>query len=185
MRPVIRFALIAVTALLAIVAGLFVAGMDQSKSADSRDLLPNDKALATAQLLALTLPDVDAANQPLSQWRGKLLVVSFWATWCSPCREEMPGFSRLQNKFSAKGVQFVGIAFDKPDKVKQFSMETPVSYPLLIGSSALLPITAGLGNNAGALPFTVVIGKDGAMLQSRLGIWKEAAFEAILADLAK
>ena len=186
MKPIARFALIAGVALAATAAGLLVAELNQPKQLSSTlSTLSNDKALATAQLLALTLPDTNATNQPLGQWRGKLLVVNFWATWCTPCREEMPGFSRLQEKFSGKNVQFVGIAFDSVDKVQQFTLQTPVSYPLLIGTSALLPISAGLGNAAGGLPFTVVIGRDGALLQSRLGIWKETAFDAILSDLTK
>ncbi|MFA7268828.1 MAG: TlpA disulfide reductase family protein [Sterolibacterium sp.] len=185
MKPFARFALIAAVMLLAIAAGLFVAYMNQPMRADNPSTPSNDKTLATAQLLALTLPDARTTNQSLSQWRGKLLVVNFWATWCLPCREEMPGFSRLQDKFAAKGVQFVGIAFDNADKVQQFSAQIPVSYPLLIGTAELLPITAGLGNTAGGLPFTVVIDRDGSLLQSRLGVWKEAAFEATLAALAK
>jgi len=183
MKPIVRFALVGVVALLATVAGVFVAERNRLQLEDGNPV--QDKTLATKQLLALTLPNASAGSQSLSQWRGKLLVVNFWATWCAPCREEMPGFSRLQEKYAAKGVQFVGIAFDTADKVQQFSVETPVSYPLLIGSSGLLPITAGLGNLAGGLPFTVVIGRDGSLLQTRLGIWKETAFEAILSELTK
>ncbi|MCX7170680.1 MAG: TlpA disulfide reductase family protein [Proteobacteria bacterium] len=183
MKPLVRFALIAFVALAATAAGVFVADRNSAQLGDSGPT--PDKALATRQLLALTLPDVSAVSQALSQWRGKLLVVNFWATWCSPCREEMPGFSRLQKKFANKGVQFVGIAFDNADKVQQYAVQTPVSYPLLIGTSGLLPITAGLGNLAGGLPFTVLIGRDGSLLETRLGIWKESAFEAMLNELTK
>lgn len=183
MKPLVRFALVAAVALAATAAGIFVADRNGSQLGNS-DPTP-DKALATKQLLALTLPDASAVSQALSQWRGKLLVVNFWATWCSPCREEMPGFSRLQEKFADKGVQFVGIAFDNADKVQQYTAQTPVSYPLLIGTSGLLPITAGLGNLAGGLPFTVLIGRDGSLLETRLGIWKETAFEAILTELTR
>lgn len=183
MKLLARLTLIAIVALAATAAGVFVADRNSAEQGDS-DPSP-DQALATKQLLALTLPDASAVSQSLSQWRGKLLVVNFWATWCSPCREEMPGFSRLQQKFAGKGVQFVGIAFDNADKVREFSVQTPVSYPLLIGTSGLLPITAGLGNLAGGLPFTVLIGRDGSLRETRLGIWKESAFEAILIELTK
>jgi thiol-disulfide isomerase/thioredoxin len=183
MKPVFRYALLGVVALLATVAGVLVAERIPTETADG--LSAQDKTLATKQLLALTLPDTLAVNQSLSQWQGKVLVVNFWATWCTPCREEMPAFSRLQQKFADKGVQFVGIAFDNADKVHKFSLETPVSYPLLIGTAGLLPITAGLGNQAGGLPFTVLVGRNGNLLETRLGIWKESAFEAILADLTR
>src|ERR1700716_3920813 len=73
---------------------------------------------ATA-LLALSLPDTQGNPQSLRQWRGKVLVVNFWATWCGPCREEMPEFVRAQRELGSKGLQFVGIAVDQPDKVVQ------------------------------------------------------------------
>jgi thiol-disulfide isomerase/thioredoxin len=79
----------------------------------------------------LVLTDVDGKAQSLQQWRGKILVLNYWATWCFPCREEMPGFSRLQAKYQDKGVQFVGISIDEAPKIIEFQKETPVSYPLL------------------------------------------------------
>src|SRR5580704_17582523 len=66
-------------------------------------------------LLALSLPDTQGVAQPLAQWRGKVLVVNFWATWCGPCREEMPEFVRAQHDFGPRGLQFVGIAVDELD----------------------------------------------------------------------
>lgn len=184
-----RYALIAAVALLATAAGVLVADYNQPKPIDMLGTTTNvsaDKAQAIAQLLALTLPEVNAADQALHQWQGKLLVINFWASWCAPCREEMPGFSRLQQKYAAKGVQFVGIAIDSADKVKEFSLLIPVSYPLLIASPAVMQILSGLGNVAGGLPFTVIIGRDGSLRQSRLGIWQEHALEtSILTDLAE
>lgn len=181
MSPVTRYVLIAGVAAIAAIAGFVVANFAQREPAKQSDNPAKNSRQATSQLLAMTLPDAQGSPQSLSQWQGKVLVVNFWATWCMPCREEMPGFSRLQTQYAAKGVQFVGIAFDSADKVKEFANLTPVSYPLLIGGSSLLPLTADLGDAAGGLPFTVVIGRDGSLLQSRLGLWKEAALEAILA----
>lgn len=185
MRSMTRYALIASLAAIAVAAGYVVATFNRTDSAKPAASTPKNASLAIAQLLAMTLPDSAQVQQPLRQWQGKVLVVNFWATWCLPCRDEMPGFSRLNSKYAAKGVQIVGIAFDSADKVKEFSILTPVSYPLLIGSSALLPLTADLGDAVGGLPFTVIIDRDGSLRQTRLGIWKEAALEAILADLAK
>lgn len=185
MKPITRWSLLGGIALFAAATGFFLSGQYPSERIGDLTAPSNDRVLATTKLLALSLPDVGAINQPLKQWQGKLLVVNFWATWCAPCREEMPGFSRLQDKLAAKGIQFVGIAFDSADNVQKFSVTTPVSYPLLIGGSELLQITAGLGNAAGGLPFTVVIGRDGSLLQSRLGIWKATVLEASLAELVE
>lgn len=185
MSPMARYALIASLAVVAAVAGYGVANFARQGQVTQPGVSPDKVKLATSQLLALTLPDSSASGQSLSQWRGRILVVNFWATWCLPCRDEMPGFSRLHGKYAGKGVQFVGIAFDSADKIKEFSSLTPVSYPLLVGSSALMPMTAELGDAVGGLPFTVIIGRDGSLLQTRLGMWKEAALDLILADLVK
>src|SRR5664279_1771691 len=83
---------------------------------------------AIRQLFATRLNDSDGKPQTISQWRGKTLVINFWATWCPPCREEMPAFSRLQTKYAANGVEFVGIALDTPDNVIAFLKQVPVSY---------------------------------------------------------
>jgi thiol-disulfide isomerase/thioredoxin len=75
-----------------------------------------------------------------------VLIVNYWATWCQPCREEMPGFSRLQDKYRDKGVQFVGISSDTADKIIEFQKTTPVNYPLLIGDIGIMESSAKLGN---------------------------------------
>jgi len=183
MTPFARNALIAGVAVIATVAGFVVANFSQQEQLKPPVVPPANAKLAVTQLLSLSLPDSSAVAQPLAQWKDKILVVNFWATWCTPCREEMPGFSRLHRKYAANGVQFVGIAFDSADKVQEFSIHTPVSYPLLVGTPALMSLTAALGDAANGLPFTVIIGRDGALVQSRLGLWQETALEAILAGL--
>jgi len=90
------------------------------------------EAAALQRLLATPLLDLQGNSVTLSNWRGQILVVNFWATWCPPCREELPGFSRQQTKFRGKGVQFVGIALDSTDKVRVFAEKYPVTFPLLV-----------------------------------------------------
>lgn len=180
-----RNTLIASVAAAAASAGFLVADFNRKPPLEPVIASPDKAKLATSQLLAMTLPDSGATPRALSLWGDKVLVVNFWATWCLPCREEMPGFSRLHSKYAAKGVQFVGIAFDSADKVREFAELTPVSYPLLIANSTLMPVTAALGDAVGGLPFTVIIGRDGLLLHSRLGLWKEAVLDAILADQTK
>ncbi len=179
-----RLALLATVALLAASAGYFTA-IHREQNSSAQEVTPSDSTLATSRLLELSLADVKGDAQPLRQWQGKLLVVNFWASWCTPCREEIPGFSRLQEKFAAKGVQFVGIAFDSADNVEKFSSQTSPAYPLLIANNGLLPVAVGLGNVAGGLPFTVIVDRGGHLSQSRVGIWKEAALETTLTELTK
>lgn len=144
-----------------------------------------EKADAAAKaLLARSLPDAEGKPQALSQWKGKVLVINYWATWCPPCREEMPYFSRLHQELAVNGVQFIGIAIDSAAKVKKFSQETPVSYPLLIGSLDSMQSLEDLGNAAQGLPFTVILDREGQVQATKLGRYSEQALEKRLRELA-
>lgn len=131
----------------------------------------------------LILADLNGQAQSLGQWRGKVLIVNYWATWCAPCREEMPGFSRLQDKYRDKGVQFVGISIDTADKIIEFQKITPVTYPLLIGDITIMENSAQLGNKRQALPFTAVFDRDGRLSATKLGRMSEPELERLLKEL--
>ena len=138
---------------------------------------------AAAQLLALSLPDLARKQHTLGEWRGKVLVVNFWATWCPPCREEIPGFVRLSEKYAAKDVQFVGISIDSADKVRDFAAEQGMNYPLLIGDTETLQVASGFGNHSQGLPFTVILDRAGSTRQVKLGQFDEADLDAMLAKM--
>jgi peroxiredoxin len=162
--------IVAIAAVLAVAAGVGLAVWDRApRNADA--------------LLALSLPDTGGDRQSLSQWHGKVLVVNFWATWCEPCREEMPEFVRAQSEFGARGLQFVGIAIDKPDKVDRFAKELQLNYPALIGGYDVVDLTRDLGNPLSALPFTVVLDRSGRVVQTHLGPFKPKELRALIADL--
>ncbi len=174
MNRLARNFLIVAVAIAATAAGYLVSHSHNSSA-----------ATAAKQLLALTLPDSNGNTQSLGQWQGKLLVINFWATWCPPCREEMPGFSRLQRKLSGSSVQFLGIGIDSAAKIREFASQTPVSYPLLVGTPGLMEIVSQLGNSAGGLPYTVILGKDGVLQNTRLGAWQESDLENILVGMIR
>jgi len=143
--------------------------------------LPPEQGQATAEaIMALTLPDLAGKPQAMAQWRGKVLVVNYWASWCAPCVEEMPAFSRLQEKYAARGVQFVGIGIDDVEKMQAFVRRTPVAYPLLVGDAAGSQTPA---LQVRGLPTTIVIDRDGRLEGSRLGRLDEATLEPILLRL--
>ena len=161
---------------LAVVAGVIGYRLGEpGKSAET--------VAAAASLFELTLADLDGRPQALRQWRGKLLIVNYWATWCEPCREEMPGFSRMQEKYRDKGVQFVGISIDNAAKIAEFQKTTPVSYPLLIGDVGVMENSAALGNTRQALPFTAVFDRQGKLFSTKLGRLAEADLERQLIEL--
>lgn len=169
--PRLRNALsIGAAGVIALAAGLGLALWDRT---------PAD----ASALLALSLPDTHGTSQSLGQWRGKVLVVNYWATWCGPCREEMPEFVRAQRELGPKGLQIVGIAVDQPDKVAQFAKELDLNYPALISTYEAVDIGKPLGNRLAALPFTVVLDREGRVAHTQLGPLKPAQFRAIVGAL--
>lgn len=132
--------------------------------------LTSEESLQGAQaVLATQLPDLNGTEQAVSQWLGKVIVVNFWATWCTPCREEIPEFIEAQKKYGDQGLLFVGIAIDQVDKVKMFSNEFGINYPVLIGGMDTWSLLEAAGNRHSALPYTVVINRSGELVENYLG----------------
>jgi len=119
----------------------------------------------------------------MSQWRGKVLVVNFWATWCAPCQEEIPALMKVYHKYGSNGVQFVGIALDNVSKVRDYVDEIGIDYVILIGGMETLDVTKDLGNHAQVLPFTVVLDRAGKAAYAHAGAMTEASLGAILTPL--
>jgi len=111
----------------------------------------------------------DGKSVDTKEWRGKVLVVNFWASWCPPCVEEMPTLDKLQAEFKTQNVLFVGIGIDSPSNIRQFLEKTPVSYPIVIGGLEGSNISKQMGNAQGALPYTVIINTQGKATSSKLG----------------
>jgi peroxiredoxin len=140
-------------------------------------------APASYQVLKMNLADADGRPQPMQQWEGKILVINYWATWCPPCVEEMPAFSRLNEKMSANGIQFIGIGIDVPDKIRHFRESNKISYPLLVGGMDAASSSAELGNKHQALPFTAIFDSRRKLVAVKLGRWPEADLERELSTL--
>jgi thiol-disulfide isomerase/thioredoxin len=146
--------------------GLHASASKNIKNVGQVDTLAS---LASAKLFAQTMTDVTGSKQDLSQWKGKPLVVNFWATWCSPCVEEIPELSNLQTQLSKKPIQILGIGIDSPTNIKEFAAKYNVTYPLYIAGLSGTELSHQLGNTAGGLPFTIIIGADGKIVKSYLG----------------
>lgn len=132
-------------------------------------LQPRVEIAEAAQLRpSFTLPDLQNNPHSNSEWDGKIVVVNFWATWCPPCIKEIPTFIELQKKYESRGVQFVGIAVDDAESVKNFAETMGINYPILLetGRSRL---ALGFGNQLGVLPFTAVINPQGVIVERQMG----------------
>ena len=110
----------------------------------------------------------------MSDFRGKPLLVNFWATWCPPCVEELPMLNQFHTAQAAKGWQVLGLAVDQPSAVRGFLQKLPLNFPVGMAGFAGTELSRSLGNATGALPFSVVFGADGALLHRKLGKVSEA-----------
>lgn len=124
---------------------------------------------AMRQFLTQSMPDADGKEQPMSQWTGKNLVLNFWATWCAPCVDEMPELSALQKELSAQSIQIIGIGIDSPSNIAEFSKKYNIAYPLYVAGMTGTELSRRFGNQAGGLPFTVIIGSDGSVKKTYIG----------------
>lgn len=140
-------------------------------------------AISSEALYAASFPDSQGKMQTLEQWRGKLLVVNFWATWCPPCREEMPELSQFHERYHDKGIVVLGIATDDVGKIREFTKETKVSYPLLAGDLDAMNLGNALGNNKGILPYTVILDREGNVVKTYFGRVNSMMLEEALLPL--
>ena len=143
----------------------------------------NSNSASTQALFAASFPDENGKTQALKQWQGKIIVLNFWATWCPPCREEMPELSVLNTEYQNKNIIVLGIATDDIGLVKEFSKETKVSYPLLAADFAGNELAASLGNNQDVLPYTVIIKADGSIAKTYFGRISKPRLEEALNKL--
>ena len=137
----------------------------------------------TAPLFAATLPNEKGQPQQLKQYQGKIVVLNFWATWCEPCREEMPELSQLHDAYKNKNLVVLGVAVDDVAAISEFSKETKVSYPLFAADVQGMDIAAGLGNDKSALPYTVIIKADGSVAKTYFGRITKPLLEQALSNL--
>lgn len=171
-----RWWIVAVTLAFALGVGAYLVNAGRPRP-------PEPEADAYRKLLATTLPDSQGKARALAQWQGRVLVINFWASWCPPCREEMPALSRLQTRHAPNGAQIIGIALDNAANVSQYAAKHPTSYPLLVGNSNTSELTREMGNTQMALPYTVVFDANGSAKMTRLGLFSEDELDALLKKL--
>jgi peroxiredoxin len=156
------------TALITLATGALAAGLGVAVNWWRTEPTPA-AADATAALFAATFPDADGRPQPLAQWRGRPLVVNFWATWCPPCVEEMPDLQQVREAYRDRGVEVIGIGIDSATRIAAFRDKHRITLPLLVAGVGGSDLNRALGNGNGALPYTVLIGADGRIRERHLG----------------
>lgn len=131
-------------------------------------------ARAPAELLGQRRPDftlgsIDGSRVSAADFDGQVLLINFWATWCVPCRAEMPMLSEVHRDFSGQGLQVVGIALDDVQRARDFVAELGIAYPVLVGMADVMATGRVYGNPSGLLPYSVLIDRDGIVRWTRLG----------------
>ncbi len=144
-------------------------------------------AAEAPSLIGSKLPDysllsLDGVRERSEQWLGKIQVINFWATWCPPCKREIPILIEIQNAFRQHNVQIIGIALDKHKAVTKYVEESGINYPILIGDDDVVRVAESLGNDMGILPYTVIIDQAGVIRFIRYG---EIAKETIESEIRK
>ena len=137
------------------------------------------------KLPEFSLTTMDGGAWHSQQWTNKILVLNFWATWCPPCREEMPIFSKLQEEFAQQDVQFIGVAIDDREAVQEFIDSYGIDFTILLGDTQAAALSERLGNRFSALPFTVIVDKGGEIKLRHAGGIKEEQLRPVLAGLIK
>lgn len=136
-----------------------------------------------ADVADFALSDLQGKERWLSEWQGKIVVLNFWATWCAPCKEEIPLLINVHKRYHKDGVQVVGVAIDTHDAVAAYAKTLRIDYPLLVGDEAGLSLMTRYGNPKGALPYTVILSADGTILAKKLGAYKKGELEKLISPL--
>ncbi|MFJ3056012.1 TlpA family protein disulfide reductase [Herbaspirillum sp. NPDC087042] len=172
MKKLSNLILLAVLALICVGVGVYVS--HRAHPADSPE------TLALNQLLSQSMPDASGQSQSLAQYKGRPLVVNFWATWCGPCVEEMPELTALQQEIAP--IQILGIGVDSQENIAKFAQKYQIRYPLFVAGTGATDLLRQFGNQAGGLPFTALVGKDGKVKKIYLGRLK---FDELRQDISQ
>ena len=138
---------------------------------------------STQGLFAANFPNENGRPQALKQYAGKIVVLNFWASWCEPCREEMPELSELHTAYKDQNLVVLGMAIEDVAAINDFLKETKVSYPLFAADMQGMEIASNLGNDKGVLPFTVIIKPDGTVAKTYFGRVTKPLLEQTLKTL--
>lgn len=135
---------------------------------------PPAPSTATQSLIGSPLPafnmlGIDGVREHSKQWLGKVQIINFWATWCPPCKREIPALIELQQQHGREGLQIIGIALDNAEAVRQYADEAGINYPTLVGDDDAIAISEQMGNDMGILPYTLIVDRNGNITYVKYG----------------
>lgn len=167
-----RIFLVIVIAILALVAGIFVK-VNEQRSTDAET--PPTAVEAPVEVdtgpinVSFKLADIDGVERDFSEWAGQHRILNFWATWCAPCRREIPLLKAFQDQHGADGFQVIGIAVEFPEPVIAYAKTAKFNYPILVGEQDAMAVAESSGISFVGLPFTMIVTRDGELLSAHMG----------------
>jgi peroxiredoxin len=165
---------------LTLIVGLGLIGSLSIGAPAAGNSLPEEAPPAAPDF---TLTSLDGERYTLSKLRGKVVLVNFWATWCPPCLKEIPYFVELQEEYGEQGFQIIGIAIDDEDAVRAFADDMGINYPVMASELEAIELSKHYGNRIGALPYSVVINRNGEITDTIMGDLDKIRVEEILEKL--
>ncbi len=175
------------TALVALMAGalLYVARQASELQAPAATETAATPDMQGGVYPSFSLPDETGRPRDFSEWHGKHRVVNFWATWCPPCRREIPLLKKFQEQHADAGIQVIGIAVDKPEEVVIYAEAAEFNYPILVGQQEAIAIAENSGVEMIGLPFTMIVAADGELINTHLGEIHQEELDRIAAVLGR
>ena len=183
-----KIILVAVATVCAIAGYLFY--MNQQQAVPEPAVSPADSIVATVDpagpvQVEFELGDLEGEVRNFDEWAGSHRIVNFWATWCAPCRREIPLLKAFQDTHGADGFQVIGIAVEFPEPVVAYAEEAEFNYPILVGEQDAMAVAESSGISFVGLPFTMVVAKDGRLIGAHMGEIHQQDLDSIVAILQR
>lgn len=182
MKNIIQFILVIV------IAGGAGFGLQRYLQQHEHELTAEIPEPATNQVIGQMRPTFEIADttgqvRNISEWDGQVLLINFWASWCPPCKKEMPAFIELQEQYAEQGFKIIGIALDDLQSVQDFADTIGVNYPLLIAEYDGIDLSRSYGNHVGALPFSAFVDRQGKVVSTHMGELSKTQVEDMITPL--
>ena len=168
MKQIFLTAVVGVTALI-VAAGCEKAEVTEAETRVVAEVAAAPAAIEVTSHPSFTLPDYEGVDHTLAEWDGRPRLLNFWATWCAPCRREIPLLKAGQDEQGSEGIQIIGIAVDFPEEVAAYAETAQFNYPILVGQEDAMAVAETSGVAFIGLPFTMIIAADGEFMHSHVG----------------
>lgn len=177
-----RVFLIFASALVALMAGalFYAARIPLHEKQPATRVIEQPVALEVVTHPSFALPDVTGVNHDFSEWSGKNRILNFWATWCAPCRREIPLLKAFQDEQGDNGFQVIGIAVDFPEPVANYAKAAEFNYPILVGEQDAMAVAESSGVEFMGLPFTMFVASDGELLSAYIGELHQSHLDTVV-----